>query len=191
MKNTLAENMLRFGVKNLSESDLQRLKEDPNVPWNKNMGDPQWLNIPVMSGTGGKLTSGFADGVSYVQQFSHAAANVGLSGDNNVILLPKGTQWTLSPSKYFLLAKGMKVTSGNFGYGAEGNLTGLQDGMYIAKVAQGKGVGIDNKPVLTTPVEVAFTPGVGGIFVRNVDVPIALRWPNDNLFKTLQKLGHL
>jgi hypothetical protein len=213
MKNLLSENMLRFGTKNLTEaaktelilksiletindhgltSEIRKaLMEQQRTPWTPKMGDPSWLNIPVGTAAGGKLTSGFNDGVSYVQQFSHAAANVGLSGDSNVVLLPKGTQWTLSPSKHFLLAKGMKVNTPNFGYGAEGKLTGLKDGMYIAKVAQGKGVGTDNQPVQVSPVPVAFTPGLGGLFVSGVDIPLALRWPNDNLYKELQKLGYL
>ena len=184
----------------LTESDLVRIVKrvinerqyltEGGTPWTTKMGDPSWLNIPVTTSAGGQVTSGFPDGTSYVQQFSHAGANVGVNGDSNVVLLPKGTQWTLSPSKHFLLAKGFK-TSPNFGYGAEGKITGLKDGMYISKCAQGKGVGIDGKPVQVYPVNVAFTPGVGGVFVSGVDIPLRLNWPNENLYKTLADLGSL
>lgn len=188
----LAENMRRFGTKNLSESDINNIVEaGKDIPWNKTMGDPRWLNIPASTAGGGDIKSGYADGVSYVQQFSYAGSNAGLNDDGKIVLLPKGTQWTLSPSKYFLLAKGMKVTTSNFGYGAEGKLTGLQDGMYIAKLCKGKGVGTDGKPVGVAPVSVAFTPGLGGIFVEGYDAPLNLRWPNQNLYKKLQSLGHL
>jgi hypothetical protein len=213
MKNLLSENMIRFGTKNLTEagktelilksiletidqhgltSEIRKaLMEQRGTPWTSKMGDPSWLNIPAGSAAGGDIKSGFPDGTSYVQQFSHAGANVGIHGDDNVVLLPTGTQWTLSPSKHFLLAKGMKVITPNFGYGANGKLTGLQDGMYITKVAQGKGVGTDNQPVKVTSVPVAITPGVGGVFVSGIDTALNLRWPNDNLFKTIQKLGYL
>ena len=184
----------------LTESDLARIVKrvineqslltEDGTPWTSKMGDPSWLTIPAGTGAGGNITGGFSDGTSYVQQFSHAGANVGLYGDDNVVLLPKGTQWTLSPSKHFLLAKGFK-TSSNFGYGADGKITGLRDGMYIAKCAQGKGIGIDGKPVQVYPVNVAFTPNVGGVFVSGVDIPLRLNWPNENLFKTLGDLGHL
>jgi hypothetical protein len=184
----------------LTESDLARIvkrviNERQNLnesrpPWKKNMGDPSWLGTQSTAAFGGNLTSGYPDGASYVQQFSYAGANAGLNGDNHIILLPKGTQWTLSPSKYFLLAKGFKAGQ-NFGYGENGKLTGLQDGMYIAKVAQGKGVGIDGKPVSVYPVNVAVTPGIGGVFWDGGDMASNLIWPNNNLFKTLQGLGTL
>lgn len=193
MKNKLAENMLRFGVKNLSESDINNIMEANKIPWNKNMGDPKWLNVPVLTGSGGDITSGYAEGVSYVQQYSYVGANLGVTFDGKIVLLPKGTQWTLSPSKYFLLAKGMKVVSSNFGYGAGdvAVINGAKDGAYIAKVAQGKGVGTDGKPVQVQPVNVAFTPNIGGVYVEGYDVPLTLRWPSQNLYKKLQSLGHL
>jgi hypothetical protein len=176
-----------MGKKVVNES--QYLNES-RPPWTTKMGDPSWLNIPATTAVGGDFTSGFPDKTSYIQQFSHAGANVGVNGDDNVVLLPKGTQWTLSPSKYFLLAKGFK-TSPNFGYGKDGKITGLRDGMYIAKCAQGKGIGIDGKPVQVYPVNVAFTPSVGGVFVDGIDIPLRLNWPNENLFKTLGDLGTL
>lgn len=75
LKNTLAENMLRFGPKNLSESDrrnLQRLMEDKKVAYAENIralasyknatsGNPDVMNVDnsenkyIYIGTGGDL----------------------------------------------------------------------------------------------------------------------------------------
>jgi hypothetical protein len=185
MKNTLAENMLRFGVKNLSESDLQKLNEQ--AEWNKNMGDPAWINAAAIAANPGHIEQVFPSGTTYVQQYSYAAKN---NGESMIIIMPKGTQWTLSPSKYFLMAKAVKVTSSNFGYGGEmAEFTGLKDGMYLAKVAQGKGVGNDGKPVTTAPVFVAFTPAAGGVLVQNEMNFKALNYPNQNLYKKLASLA--
>jgi len=189
MKNTLAENMLRFGVKNLSESNLQKLTE--GTEWNKNMGDPAWLNSAASAANPGHITEQFPDNTSYIQQYSYAAKN---NDESMIIIIPKGTQWTLSPSKYFLMAKAVKVTSSNFGYGGSTGettpeITGLKDGMYLAKVAQGKGVGTDGKPVTITPVLVAFTTSAGGVLVQNELNFKALNWPNQNLYKKLASLA--
>jgi len=194
MKNTLAENMLRFGVKNLSESDLQKLTEAGDSPvWNKNMGDPQWLLYPasqLASTFGDGITFKYKPGATYTQNFSYAAHT---PGESKIFILPKGTKWTISPSGYFLLANCLQVVSDNFGYGTnpgvDGELRGLKDGMYIAKVATGKAVGLDGKPVQVQKSFAAVNGHVPSAMLYPMgDTQASIAWPNRNLGTALEKL---
>jgi hypothetical protein len=192
MKNTLSENMLRFGTKNLSEANLQNLTEVDGGTWNKTMGDPQWLLYPAgqfANQFGSGITFKYKPGSTYTQNFSYAAKTV---GESKIFILPKGTKWTISPSGYFLLANIMQVVSGNFGYGknaADAELTGLQDGMYLAKVATGKAIGTDGKPVQVQKTFAAINGHAPtGILYPNGDTVSNMIWPNRNLSDALAKL---
>jgi len=188
MKNTLAENMMRFGTKNLSESAQkelivksimetinqyglhgavkQRLTEaDGGAEWNEKMGDPQWLLYPAgqESSHVNGLSFKYKPGATYVQQMSAAAANIQSDQAGGIYIMPKGTKWTISPSGYFIMASCLLVTSQNFGYGVDDAtktpLTrGLLDPMYLSNVAMGKAKGTDGKPVLVQKSYVAVTP---------------------------------
>ena len=136
MKNTLSENMMRFGTKNLSESAQKELivksimetinqhglqgivKQRLTEQWNKTMGDPAWLTYPAgiyqsQFGSSG-MQYKYKPGSTYVQQMAFAASNS--DGTVGRFIMPQGTKWTISPSGYFLLASCFKVTSNNFGY---------------------------------------------------------------------------
>jgi hypothetical protein len=216
MKNTLSENMMRFGTKNLSESAqkelvLKSIMETINQHglsnvirkkltelWDKKMGDPSWLLYPAgqyQSQFGGDgMTMKYKPGATYVQQMSAAAHN----SDSSVglFIMPKGTKWTISPSGFFMLASCMQVTSNNFGYGVNaGNVTpmirGLQDPNYLGNVAMGKAKGTDGQPVTVSKSYCATSPHSASeeALVPNADTGVRMIWPTTRLLSAaLEKL---
>jgi hypothetical protein len=197
MKNTLAENMLRFGVKNLSKENKQHLMEaEGDIQWNAKMGDPQWLLYPAgqESSHVNGLSFKYKPGATYVQQMSAAAANVQSDQAQGIYIMPKGTKWTISPSGYFIIASCLSVTSQNFGYGVDDATVtpltrGLQDPMYLANVAMGKAKGTDGKPVTVQKSYVAVTPhSPESALAPNKSTAIKLIWPNRQLSAALNKL---
>ena len=189
MKNTLAENMLRFGVKNLQESDIKKIEESTldEAP-TPNGTDPSWLTqaSKYYADQQGGLAMKFKPGVKYTQQYSFAAGGMRQGG---IIIMPKGTSWQTSPSTYFLIGKGFKVNNPDtFGYasakdpyGTTPQQNGLKDGMYLAKAAAGKAIGTDKKPVTVTPILIGYYGG--NIFYQGGDFPLSQNWPTDNLAK--------
>jgi hypothetical protein len=91
-----------------------------------------------------------------------------------------------------MLANIMQVVSDNFGYGkvaADAELTGLKDGMYLAKVATGKAIGTDGKPVQVQKTFAAINGhSPESILYPNGDTGSRIVWPNRNLSDALAKL---
>ena len=151
MKNTLAENMLRFKVKNLTVEQTAALAQGP--------ADPQWITntaqrlVSIM----GELTIGYKPKSSYVTKYTNGIYARGASA---TYILPKGTKWDISPSGLFLTAKCKRIMSANFGYGTDSNpiLTALRNPQYCAEVVSGKKMGTDGKPVIFKDVFCLVSP---------------------------------
>lgn len=188
-------------VVNLTESDLKRIvkrvltEEDAKSSWNENMGDPSWLIEPAKEAAtsfGNGVTMKVKPNTTYSQKYSYAAATVGLNKVSGIILIPKGTVWETSASGYFLIAKGYYTRNDNFGYGdGTAEVTGLKDGSYIKKAADGKAKGTDGKLIRREMINIAFNPGSESVIFPGQNSPdgLTLRWPNENLFKKLSSFS--
>ena len=121
--------------------------------------DPSWLKNAA-SQTGGKLTP-FGPGTTFTTGASAMAKN---PGETKTIIIPKGTQFVLSPSGNFLLAKGQQV---NVGEEVFNPITAFNNNQYIAdSLKSGK--------LKATPIDIAVAKGVGGIIYAGGMSPLAL-----------------
>ena len=127
---------------------------------NEAMGvDPSWLKN-ADSQTGGKLTP-FGPGTTFTTGASAMAKN---PGETKTIIIPKGTQFVLSPSGNFLLAKGQQV---NVGEEVFNPITALNNNQYIAdSLKSGK--------LKATPIDIAVAKGLGGIIYNGGMSALAL-----------------
>jgi hypothetical protein len=188
MKNTLAENLLRFGVKNLSESEKQSLQEQADPAWIIKLGKDigQYTGNPS-----GQVTMKVKPGSKLTTQSTYASVN---NAQDSVLIMPKGTTWTASPSGLYMVATGVTVPRTNFGYNStkapgEAFITGLKDSVYMANVAAGKGKDSTGNPLKPIPHNVLFTPEYEGFFVDGFMGGFGGAWPNRNIINALQKFS--
>jgi hypothetical protein len=203
MKNLLSENMMRFGTKNLTEAAKKELvlksimetidqhglrkavrralsEQQPDT----GAKDPAWIAAASkMYASRAGFEGTYKPGSKFVQQNTYAA---GGQNQGAIVILPKGTQWSVSPSGQFLIATAKKVNSlTEFGYigkyGDAGQMrAGLEDGMYLAKLAA--------DPTKVTNVPVAFYQGVLFYAGDTNGEGLAVQWPNGQLAKTLDAM---
>ena len=151
MKNTLAENMLRFKVKNLTVEQTAALAQGP--------ADPSWITNTAqrLVSTMGELNMKYKPNSSYITKYTNG---IYAQGSVATYILPKETKWTISPSGLFLTATAKRIVSANFGYGTDSNpiLTALRNPQYCADVVSGKKMGTDGKPVIFKDVFCLVSP---------------------------------
>lgn len=156
MKNTLAENMLRFKVKNLTVEQTAALT---TVDKTDGPSDPNWATNAAqrLVSTMGELTMKYKPKSSYVTKYTNGIYARGASA---TYILPAGTKWVISPSGLFLTAICKRIMSANFGYGTDSNpiLTALRNPQYCADVVSGKKMGTDGKPVIFKDVFCLVSP---------------------------------
>ena len=156
LKQILAENMVRFGTKNLTN------EADPGEGLS---GDPAWITrtvAPLISKIG-KATIRYKPKSTYVTKNTNAIYG---SGTVAAYIIPATTAWTRSPSGLYLMATVKRIVSPNFvklDYDNTYNhgtilYTALKNTQYCADVVSGKRKGIDGKPVILKDVPCLVSP---------------------------------
>ena len=156
LKQILAENMVRFGTKNLTNEAEAAAAGLP---------DPAWITrtvAPLISKIG-KATIRYKPKSTYVTKNTNAIYG---SGTVAAYIIPATTAWTRSPSGLYLMATVKRIVSPNFvklDYDNTYNhgtilYTALKNTQYCADVVSGKRKGIDGKPVILKDVPCLVSP---------------------------------
>ena len=128
-------------------------------PINEQAGDPSWLKGGA-SQAGGKLTP-LPAGSTLVVGATSMAKN---PGEVKTIIIPKGTQFKLSPSGNFLTAKAYQVNVGEEIFDPN---KAYNDNQYIAN-------SLKSGKLKATPIDIAVAKGLGGIIYAGGMSPLAL-----------------
>ena len=156
LKQILAENMVRFGTKNLTNEAEAAVAGLP---------DPAWITrtvAPLISKIG-KATIKYKPKSTYVTKNTNAIYGRGTVA---AYIIPAGTTWTLSPSGLYLMATVKRIASPNFQKLDSDNAynhgailhAALQNTQYCADVVSGKKMGNDGKPVIFKDVPCLVSP---------------------------------
>ncbi len=155
LEKLLAENMIRFGTRNLTAEQVAAASGAKDAAWVKAVQK-------LIEGKMGALQMKYKPGATYTTKYT---TGIYAMGSQAKYILPKNSSWTTSPSGFFLITTAKRIMSGNFGYetskfpGEQNfSLNGILDVRYCEDIINGKKMGFDKSPVKFQDIQIVVTP---------------------------------